>query len=152
MFNVLGGLLNVFTIERFGRKKLLSCGLFMIVISYIINMMGDVFQINILIPIGVCIFMFSFACSLGGILYVYQVEILPAELVAPASIIQWIFTLLISYYTLPLVNTFGIFSLYVAFFAISFIGWFLFEGYAVESKGLKMSKIISAYIKKQFWE
>lgn len=152
MFNVLGGFLNLFTTHRIGRKKLLSTGLFMITISYILNMMGDVFEIKSLIPVAICMFMLSFAMSIGGILYVYQVEILPGEVIPLISNFQWVFTLLISYFTLDLIQGIGIYALYCIFFSCSFATWFIFEGMACESKGKTLSQCTSNFVKKRFWQ
>jgi len=151
LFNVLGGFLNIFILDRLGRKKLLSMGMVSISVSYILTMIGDCFNIPVFIPIGNCLFMVSFAMSLGGVLYVYQVEILPGEVIPLVSNSQWIFTLLISYYCLPLINSIGIYSMYFIFFFSTFISWFVFAGMSVESKGKTLSQMKLEYSKKKFW-
>ena len=149
-FNVLGGFLNIFTSDRLGRKTLISVGMVMISISYILNMVGDCYDISILVPIGDCMFIFFFAMSLGGILYVYQVEILPGEVIPMVSNSQWIFTLLISYFCLPLIETIGIYSLYMIFMMSTFLSWCVFIGLAVESKGKTLSELKDEFMKKKF--
>lgn len=112
--------------------------------------MGDAFQIPILLLVGTCLFLFFFANSLGGILYIYQVELLPSEVLAPVSISQWVFTVLISYFTLPLVEAVGIYSLYIVFFVCGVLTWFIFVAMAVETKNRESSEIIAEFEKKSF--
>jgi MFS family permease len=152
LFNVIGGLANLFVTDRFGRKKILSTGIFMITLAYVLQMTGNVFNIKILIPMAMCLFMMSFAMSLGGMLYVYQVEILPGEIIPLVSNFQWVFTLLISYFTLDLIQGLGIYTLYILFFGCSFLTWFVFEGMACETKGKSLSRITSNFLKKKFWQ
>ena len=151
LFNVLGGFINMFISNRFGRKRLLGTGMFSISICYLIIMFADCFKFKILIPVGMCLFMLSFATSLGGILYVYQVEILPGEVIPLISNSQWVFTLLISYFTLDIINLMSIYGVYTMFFFINFIAWFLFEGYAVETNGKTLSTVANDFLKKRFW-
>ena len=126
--------------------------MFIISISYLIIMFGDCFRISILIPIGMCIFMTSFASSLGGVLYVYQVEILPGEVIPLVSNSQWIFTLLISYFCLDIINAITIYGLYTVFFFINFTAWILFQGFGVETSGKKLSSVATEFMKKKFWK
>lgn len=151
LFNVAGGFTNVFAANRLGRKRMLSFGLMMITISYILNMIANIFFIKFLVPFATCMFLYFFATSTGGILYVYQVEILPGEIIPLVSNSQWIFTLIISYFTLPLINLVGIYSLYCFFFLYSFITWFLFEGYACQTENKTLSEVKDAFLKKRFW-
>jgi MFS family permease len=150
-FNVLGSILNIFTSDRIGRKKQITIGMVMISISYIINMIGESFGIPHLTPIGNCMFIFSFAISLGGLLYVYQVEILPGEVIPIVSIPQLVCNLLVGYFGLPLLDSIGIYFLYFIFFFGLFISWFVFGGMAVESKGKTLSQMKSEFAKKKFW-
>ena len=128
----------------------MTTGLFFIPVSYVFSMVGDAFGYPTLLLVGSCLFLFSFATSLGGIFYIYQVELLPSKVLAPVSISQWVFTVLISYFTLPLIKTVGIYSLYMVFFVCGVFTWFIFTGLAVESKDRESSEILSEFDKKVF--
>ena len=150
-FLVLGGFINIFSSDRVGRKKLIIIGLVMISISYLSIMTGESFFIPNLILIGNYMYSFSFSMSIGGLLYVYQTEILPGEVIPLVTSTQWFFALVFSYFSLPLIDSVGIYSLYFVFFLASFISWFVFAGMAVESKKKTLSQLKNEFMKKKFW-
>lgn len=80
--NFAGAIFSPTVINKLGRKVLISSGLALQVVCYILIMAGDVFNIPIIIVIAFCVFMFAFAISAGGVIYVYSAEIVPAKLLA----------------------------------------------------------------------
>ena len=113
-------------------------------------MVGDVFQIPILIIIAFCVYMFAFAISAGGVIYVYSTEIVPAKLLAFPMLLQSVLTVIIGAVTLRLINSYGIYPLYIAFATFAMLGWLLFQGYAIETKRKENSQIISEFREKTF--
>ena len=133
---------------KFGRVQLLTFGLGVQAFSYILMMAGISFSKSFLIPISIYLFEFTFTLSVGGVLYVYVVEILPEELIPISSIICWISKILISYFTLDFIHTFGIYTLFMFFFVCCVAGFFTLYGFAVETKGKKPSQIFNDFQRK----
>jgi uncharacterized SAM-binding protein YcdF (DUF218 family) len=100
--------------------------------------------------IGLYLFIFSFAISLGGTLYVYQTEIIPPELIPFASLPQWLLTFVISSYDLSDATQTTLYSMSFLFFLISVIGCFIFQGFSVETKNKTYSKILNDWRNKTF--
>jgi putative Mn2+ efflux pump MntP len=96
------------------------------------------------------VYMFSFAISVGGVIYVYTTEIIPAKVLMVPFVMQAVLTVVIGAFTLKLINTFGLFSLYAAFGFFALIGWFIFEGIAIETKNKENSEIIEEFKTKKF--
>ena len=94
--------------------------------------------------------MFAFAISVGGVLYVYCSEIIPGKVLLIPFLVQSILTVITSAFTLDLIKLVGIFSLYGFFGIIAMIGWFLFYGLSIETKGKENSEIIEEFSQKKF--
>ena len=112
--------------------------------------MASVFDISILIIIFFGIYMFAFAISVGGVIYVYTTEIVPSKVLMIPSLVQAILTVLIGSFTLKLIDLVGIYSMYTAFGGFAMLGWFLFEGLAIETQGKQNSQIIREFKNKGF--
>jgi hypothetical protein len=100
------------------------------------------------IPISMYLFEFTFTLSVGGVLYVYIVEILPSELVPISSVICWISKVVISWFTLDFINAYGIYSLFFVFFICCLIGFLILFYLAVESKDKKGKQIFNEFQQK----
>ena len=152
VFNILGSVTVVVLIANFGRKTVTSSGILIISISYFINMIGDAFRLKGLVLLGFSMVNFGFGTALGGSLMLFLVEMLPSELLPITCSMQWILNLLISFFSLPVINAFGVFSVYSAIFFVMFFTWFVFQGLAVESKGYTLSQMTRKYAQKSFWD
>ena len=115
------------------------------VVSYLILLFGICFKINLLVPFGLYLFEFTFTLSVGGVLYVYVVEILPEEVVPIATIPNWFCNILISRFTLPLVNKFDIYPIFMFFYFCSLTGFFIVNVFAVETKNKDEKEIIEEF-------
>lgn len=144
----LGALTLPFVILKVGRVKLLLLGLGTQAATYLIVVTGLCFGINWFIPMGIYLFEFTFTLSVGGILYVYTVEILPKELVPISGVVSWISNVLISNLTLKIIEAFGIFPLFLFFFCCCIIGFSILGLLAVETKGKTASQVYLEFQKK----
>ena len=113
---------------------------------------GILLKINAFLVFGLCIFMFTFAFSLGGVLFIYRAEILPAKVIMISAVPQLIPNILISYYTLKLIEKIGVVSLFFMFFVITFIGLIYFMGMAIETKGKTDAEIQIEFSNKRFYK
>ena len=132
---LLGSLANPWVIDFFGRVPLLGFGLLFQAMGLLLAMGGLLLQIAAFIVLGLGLFMFTFAFSLGGVLFIYRAEILPAKVIMISAISQLVPNILISYFTLSFIRQFGVFPLFFMFFIITFGGLLYFMGMAFETKG-----------------
>lgn len=146
----LGGVILPFIILKVGRVTLLTNGLLFQCLSYILMMIGSNLNLIYLIPIGIYLFEMTFTLSVGGVLYVYLVEILPDELIPLSSIICWFCKIVIGSGTLIFIDDYGIYALFMLFFGLSLIGYVLVKGFGVETMGKSKSKIYAEFQKKSF--
>jgi hypothetical protein len=128
----------------------MSYGLLIIAISQLVMLFALLFKIRILFFILVCIYMTVFAISIGGILFTFQVEILPSELVSIVSIFLFSSAVVFSQITLPLISSIGLFTLVLILTAFSLIIWVYFEGFAVETINKSKEKIEDEFLLKKF--
>jgi MFS family permease len=150
--HLFAGLITNQMIERFGRKTLISLGLFSLCVCFIGMLSSFVFTMNVMGLVFIFGYKISFCMAAGGSILVYQSEILPAHLIPFGIVFQSIFVLVISYTAIPLINFFGIFALFAFFLFIGMIGFVLFYGFAVETKAKKDSVVIKKFLEKKFWK
>jgi MFS family permease len=149
--HLFAGLTTNQMIERFGRKTLISLGLFLICVSFIGLLSSLLFNFSFLGLVFIFSYKVSFCMACGGSIMIYQSEILPAYLIPFGIIFQSVFVILVSYSTIPLVNSIGIFALFMIFLGFALVGFVLFFGYAVETKEKKDSVVIEEFLNKKFW-
>lgn len=123
----------------------MSIGILLQTFCYILMIAGELFNNFTITSIGYYIFMFSFATSLGGVLFIYKAELLPPKLNFLSGILAPIPSFSISYFTLSFIDNFGLVELYMLFFIISLIGWVLFEILSIETKGKTDTQIIKEF-------
>ena len=82
----------------------------------------------------------------------YTTEIVPAKVLMVPYLMQAVLTVLIGSFTLKLINYFGLYVLYSTFGTFALIGWFVFEGMAIETKGKQNSEIIEEFRTKRFMD
>ena len=112
----------------------MSLGILMQGISQLLILLAICFQVKLLFPVGIMGYLFFFYVGLGGILFVYQVDIVPAELLPVVQVILMFSAFFFSLFSLPIINAVGIFALVLFLTTVTFVTWFLFEGFAVETK------------------
>ena len=149
--HLVAGLTTNQLIERMGRKALISLGLFLLCVCFVGILSGMLFELHWLGLLFIFGYKVSFCMACGGSIMVYQSEILPAHLIPFGVVFQTVFVILVSYATIPLVNSIGIFALFTVFLGIGLAGFVLFYGFAVETKEKKDSVVIEEFSKKRFW-
>ena len=78
----------------------------------------------------------------------YQVEIVPAELIPVIMVVQFTSSIVITFFTLPTIELIGLFPLFSFFTLVSFFSWFFIEGYCVETRGKTKLEIKNEFINK----
>ena len=150
--NIVGALFVPFLINRVGRRGLLYLGIgFQCLSLFAMQVTVIEYWYNFGL-VTIYMFVFSFAISLGSTLYTYQTEILPPQAIPIVSSVQWSLTFLISSYSLDGVTQSVLFSLSFLFFMTSLFGFFVFQGYSVETKNKSDSKILARWAKKTFMD
>jgi MFS family permease len=150
--HLFAGLTTNQMIERFGRKTLISLGMFLICVSFLGILSSLLFKYSFIGLVFIFTYKVSFCMACGGSIMIYQSEILPAYLIPFGIVFQSVCVILVSYSTIPLVNSIGIFALFMVFLGFAFVGFILFFGLAVETKEKKDSVVIEEFNNKKFWD
>ena len=140
----------MFLVRRLGRKLLMSLGILFQSVSYVLLLFGLCFELGFLVVLGIYMFLVAFVNSLGGMIYLYQVEIMPSNLVPLVSSLAWGVSILIGLFTLDLYTSLGVFALFMIFSVVGFVSWLIFEGMAVETKFKIKSQILSDFHSRKF--
>jgi hypothetical protein len=96
--------------------------------------------------------LFFFFISLSGVLFIFQVETVPSELLPIVATMQFGATVIIGFFTLPAIRTFGIFGTFLGCTIISFITWLVVEGYCIETKDKSKIQIMQEFNAKRFFQ
>lgn len=134
------------------KRSLLIFGLAMQAVAYFVFLVGLVFQSGWLAVAGCFLFMASFSVSLGGTLYPYLAETVPAVGISFAAITQWLLACFVGKYALEVMNRFKEFNTFYTFMVVAFVGCVLFAGYSVETEGKSDAQIQSDFRRKQFMD
>lgn len=128
----------------------MSLGILLQGVSQLLILIAICFQIKLLFPVGIMGYLFFFYVGLGGILFVYQVDILPAELLPVVQVVLMLSAFFFSMFSLPIINAVGIFALVLFMTSVTFVSWFLFEGFSVETKEKSKFQIQKELNQKKF--
>jgi fatty acid desaturase len=130
---------------------ILSMGILTQAMSQLVMLMALLFEFKIIFLVSVFLFILCFAIAIGGIMFLYQVEILPSELVPVVTVFLFLSAAVISQITLPLISMFGVFPIFVFINFVTFFTWFYVEGNAVETKGKSKDEIEVDFFNKRFY-
>ena len=96
--NVVAGIVATILSKKLGLKYLLVIGMVIQSFSYQVFLIGMLKSVSACIIIGSVVYMFGFGISLGASFYSYQIQIIEQNALSFASIFQWVFTILITYF------------------------------------------------------
>jgi hypothetical protein len=146
-----GGAIYITLFGKLHRKRsLLVFGLATQTLAYFVLLIGLVFDVRILVVAGCCVFMGSFSISLGGTLYPYLAETVPAVGISFAAITQWFLACLVALYAPKFYDFMGPFNTFYIFMVSAFLGCIIFAGYSVETEGKTEAQIQGEFRKKEF--
>lgn len=131
-------------------RSLLVFGLAAQTFAYFVLLIGLVFDVRILLVVGCCLYMASFSISLGGSLYPYLAQTVPAVGISFAAITQWFLACLVALFAPSVYNSLGAFNTFYIFMVAAFIGSIVFAGYSVEIEGKTETQIQNEFRKKEF--
>jgi len=134
-----------------GKRTSLVSGLALQSFSYFLFLLGLNFTNGPLIIIGSYLYVFSFAISLGGMLYVYLADIVPAIGLSLASLSQWGLACIVGKFAMDIIEKFGQFNVFFFFMVTSFLGCIIFAGYSIETQGKTDDEIKQAFVEKKFF-
>jgi hypothetical protein len=126
-------------------------GLLIQAISQTLMLLALLFELKIFFLVSVYLFILCFAIGIGGIMFLYQVEILPSELVPVVTIFLFLSATIISQITLPLISLLGVYPIFIFINCVTFFTWFYIEGSAVETKGKTKNEIEVDFFNKRFY-
>lgn len=149
--NTIGAITITILSQSFSKKIALVAGLGGQSVGYFIFLLGKVYDDNTtLIVAGIYVYIFSFAISLGGSLYPYQADILPASGIGIASITQWVIAALIGKFTNNILEFFGIFPVFTFFMVTGLLGGILVAGYGIVTENKSDAQIKQEFMEKSF--
>ena len=139
-------------INRFGRKTILKLSCLFQALAQLIATTALLFNMKYLFLVAILTNLVMFSLNFGGVIYIYQVEILPPELVAVVSFFQFGSCILFSYFTLPVLEKFGSVTVFIFLTTVTFVCWVIIEGYCIETKGKTINQIQSEFKNKRFFK
>lgn len=148
--NFLGGVFMIFTLEKIGKKRMMVAGIFGQAFGYFCFLSGMSYNIHILILIGPFIYIFSFAISLGGLIYPYVADIVPPVAISFSAFFQWIMAVMVAKYGVVITEVLGTFWTFYITMWVAFTGGVLFLGYGVDTTNKKDDEIKAEFIEKRF--
>ena len=143
--NVLGAIVGIFTISKFGRRCNMMAGSLMQAVAFGMLLIGMSNNILIILYPAVVIYMIFFAMGNGGTVPVFCAEIIPPTGIGLTNALQWMFASLVGKLVPLAMPVFGPKGL-ILFFIICCIIEFLTQMFlCVETKVLNEDQIVSAY-------
>lgn len=108
---LLGAVLSIYLLVRFGRKTILQAGTFILTCSLLFITIGF-FIIDaafmpgtVLIMIGLLVYMFTFGATLGSVIWLYIAEICEPNYTILATVVTWIFASIVIIF-FPILKTY----------------------------------------------
>lgn len=146
---ILGAIIMLQLIERFGRKKLLVYGMIVMAIALLANASFFVGEIPTSVPTMVMVYTFivSFSISIGPITLIYISEISMPIIVAVCVSSMWIFTIITVIIVPYIILYSGAGSMFYIFGCICIIILIYFAFDVFETKGLTKEQIREIVIK-----
>ena len=144
--NIGGGLLGLFTVEKFGRRFNLMFGSLVQAFGFILLVIGSTYSIGFLSVIAVLVYMTAFGMGMGGTLPIFCAEIIPAIGNGIANSAQWMTASIIVKVLPTLTTSLGPTVLLLFFITVSFFNVFFVNYTCVETKGLSMDEVETVYL------
>lgn len=161
MNTIIVGVVNMLTtfiaiafVDKLGRKPILYVGLTLLIIS--LSIIGHLFSLQTsgvilssgqkdLLFITSLVFIFSFAVSLGPIIWILCAEICPLQYrdlgITFSTATNWIANMIIGRYTLSMFNDWGYGDTFYVFAGCCFIGIILVKLFVPETKGVSLESM-----------
>lgn len=114
--------------------------------------LGITLENILLVILGSYLYLLFFGISTGGILYAYTTDFMPGVALSIAGISQWLLGLLITTFTINLVDSIGIQVMILTFLLISVLGGVLVHGFGIETSGKERTQIKEEFKKKKFFK
>lgn len=148
--NFAGAIAITIFVTKFSKKVALVAGLGAQALGHFVLLLSVSLKIGPLAVAGVYLYMFSFAVSLGGCMYPYQADVLPASGIGIASIIQWVLSTLIGKFGKTIIGQFGVFYVFLILMILTIIGGVVFAGYGIVTENKTDVQIQDEFVTKTF--
>lgn len=145
-----GAIVVTILVTRVSKKFALVGGLGMQALGHFVLLLSISLGLGYLAVAGVYIYMFSFAVSVGACMYSYQADVLPANGIAIASIIQWVLSTLIGKFGRTIIDQFTVFYVFLVLMVITLIGGVVFAGYGISTENKSDVQIKEEFMAKTF--
>ena len=136
----LASLLTTYLLTRLGRKQILQAGtgvatisLIMIGVGFFVKSQETLSQV--LIMVGLVVFMANFGLSLGPIVWLYIPEVLEPKFIPFSTGANWATASLITFLFPVIKNAVGEAPLFLFYAGYSLFGFFFDQKYVIETKG-----------------
>ena len=144
--NISGGLLGLFTVERFGRRFNLMFGSLMQAVGFSLLVISSNYCIGFLSVIAVLSYMVGFGLGMGGTLSIFCAEIIPAVGNGIGNSARWITSSVVVYLGPELSTSLGPTAVLLFFIACNVFCIFFVNYSCVETKGLGRDEVEMIYL------
>lgn len=151
LLNFCGCLLLTQLLKRFSQKTLMAWGIFGQALGYSVAIGALVFNVRPLIPLGPYIYILSFGCSLGGLLYSYCAHLVPAHAISICALFQWVFTCVIVWFGKDITRGYDFALVFFVLQLLTTVGGILFVGFAIDTTGKEPPEILAEFEHKKFF-
>ena len=135
--------------QRISKKTSIVVGLGLQTLGYFIFLLGIGLDNAFFTITGVYLYMFSYTISLGALIYPYQTDILPPKGIGIAATIQWIMAAFVGKFSPKILKRFDIVPVFIFFMLMSFLGFFLFNNYAIDTENKTDEEIRREFMDKK---
>ena len=146
IINLVSATISLFLIDRMGRKKLLLFSQAGIVVGLTLLLLPRLFPTPAFFPLlALIVFLFTYSIGLGPIPWVLISEIYPlsirASAIACMTFLSWLSTFTVVFTFPYFLSSIGATWTFLAYFLLSFSGFFLFRKIIPETKGKSLAEI-----------
>ena len=149
--NLLATLALPFLAVAFGRKTVMSGGLFGLSAAYCLVLGGRWLDSSLAKSAGFFLYMMSYAISLGGLLPIYCADLLPPVVLAGCATFQWALIAFFARYSLDIFRRFEIHHVFLVCQLATTLGGLLFVALGIETRGKTDEAIAEEFRRKGFF-
>ena len=134
--NCAGAVIIVFIIDRFDRKTIFLSGIMLQGVAFLGFCLMNYFDWYLMLYPACTLYMIAFATGMGGTMPAWLVETLPPTGVGFCWMVQWILSAVVGQFSPIMADVWpGVLGTMILFTSQCFIGFFVLDLLAVETKG-----------------
>lgn len=139
----------IWAYKGIGMRNLLTWGLLGQAASLSVFLGGLAFNNTIAISVGMCAGMFAYNASLGGVLFSYNADLVPANTLSTFAMIQWIVACVMVMYIDRITALLSLEGLFFCAQLSATLGGLFYVAYGVDTAGMNDPQIKKAFMEKK---